>query len=77
MLILSSYFKLLNLLCAVPVGGKNFFKLMQNGEAALLYPGGVSEVNFNICALQCRRSETQNHSLVHRFLFSIVPSHMK
>jgi len=29
---------------AVPVGGRNFFKLMQNGEAALLYPGGVREV---------------------------------
>ena len=29
---------------AVPVGGRNFFRLMQNGEAALLFPGGVREV---------------------------------
>ena len=40
---LSRIFKFLTLV-AVPVGGKNFFKLMQNGEAALLYPGGVREV---------------------------------
>ena len=32
---------------AVPVGGRNFFKLMQMGEAALLYPGGVREVSAN------------------------------
>ena len=29
---------------AVPVTGKNFFKLLRNGEAVLLYPGGVREV---------------------------------
>ena len=29
---------------AVPVGGRNFFRLMQNGEAVLLFPGGVREV---------------------------------
>ena len=32
---------------SVEVGGRNFFKLMQNGECVLLYPGGVREV----CAL--------------------------
>ena len=29
---------------AVMVGGRNFFRLMQNKEAALLFPGGVREV---------------------------------
>jgi hypothetical protein len=29
---------------AVKVGGRNFFKLLQNGEAVLLFPGGVREV---------------------------------
>ena len=29
---------------AVPVGGRNFFRLLQNGEAVLLFPGGVREV---------------------------------
>ena len=29
---------------SVEVGGRNFFKLMQNGECVLLYPGGVREV---------------------------------
>ena len=29
---------------AVPVGARNFYRLMQNGEAALLFPGGVREV---------------------------------
>ncbi|EIE25026.1 alpha/beta-hydrolase [Coccomyxa subellipsoidea C-169] len=28
---------------AVPVGGRNFFKLLQNKEAVLLFPGGVRE----------------------------------
>ncbi|KAL3153931.1 hypothetical protein ABBQ32_013493 [Trebouxia sp. C0010 RCD-2024] len=28
---------------SVEVGGRNFFKLMQNGECVLLYPGGVRE----------------------------------
>eukprot|EP00887_Chlorella_sp_A99_P005096 scaffold25.g5096.t1 len=28
---------------AVPVSGKNFFQLMRNGEAVLLFPGGVRE----------------------------------
>ena len=31
----------------MPVGGRNFFRLLQNGEAVLLFPGGVREV----CAL--------------------------
>ncbi len=31
---------------AVPVGGRNFFKLLQNKEAVLLFPGGVREVRF-------------------------------
>jgi hypothetical protein len=29
---------------AVPVGGRNFFRLLQNKEAVLLFPGGVREV---------------------------------
>ena len=29
---------------AVPVGGKNFFALMRQGEAVLLFPGRVCEV---------------------------------
>jgi len=29
---------------SVEVGGRNFFKLMQQGECVLLYPGGVREV---------------------------------
>ena len=29
---------------AVKVGGRNFFKLLKNGEAVLLFPGGVREV---------------------------------
>ena len=29
---------------SVEVGGRNFFKLLQNGECVLLYPGGVREV---------------------------------
>ena len=29
---------------AVPVSGKNFYQLLKNGEAVLLYPGGVREV---------------------------------
>ena len=29
---------------AVKVGGRTFFKLMQNGEHVLLFPGGVREV---------------------------------
>lgn len=29
---------------AVPVGGRNFYRLLQNKEAVLLYPGGVREV---------------------------------
>ncbi len=29
---------------AVPVGGRNFYRLLKNGEAVLLFPGGVSEV---------------------------------
>lgn len=29
---------------AVKVGGRNFFRMMQNGENVLLYPGGVREV---------------------------------
>ena len=32
------------LVTVVPVGGRNFFRLLQGGEAALLYPGGVREV---------------------------------
>lgn len=30
---------------AVPVGGRTFFRLLQNGEAVLLFPGGVREVS--------------------------------
>ncbi len=29
---------------SVEVGGRNFFKLMQQGECVLLYPGGVRQV---------------------------------
>ena len=29
---------------AVKVGGRNFFRLLKNGEAVLLFPGGVREV---------------------------------
>ena len=29
---------------AVKVGGRNFFKLLQNGENVVLFPGGVREV---------------------------------
>ena len=29
---------------AVKVGGRSFFRLMQNGEHVLLFPGGVKEV---------------------------------
>ena len=29
---------------AVKVGGRTFFKLMQNGEHVLLFPGGAREV---------------------------------
>ena len=29
---------------AVKVGGRTFFKLMQNNEHVLLFPGGVKEV---------------------------------
>ena len=29
---------------AVPVGGRNFFKLLEAGEAVMLFPGGVREV---------------------------------
>ena len=32
---------------AVKVGGRNFFKLLQNGEAVLLFPGGVREVGMH------------------------------
>ena len=35
---------LLSTFGSVEVGGRNFFKLMQNGECVLLYPGGVREV---------------------------------
>lgn len=30
---------------SVEVGGRNFYKLMQQGECVLLYPGGVREVS--------------------------------
>ena len=29
---------------AVPVGGRNFFRLLQNNESVVLFPGGVREV---------------------------------
>ena len=43
----ASFKSLLTTFGAVPVGGRNFFRLLQNGEAVLLFPGGVREV----CAL--------------------------
>ncbi len=39
---------------AVPVTGKNFFKLLKNGEAVLLYPGGVREVGAPHCETTAR-----------------------
>ena len=36
---------------SVEVGGRNFFKLMQNGECVLLYPGGVREVRLPLTLL--------------------------
>ena len=33
---------------AVPVGGQNLYKLLEGGEAALLYPGGVREVRAGV-----------------------------
>ena len=33
---------------AVKVGGRNFFRLLQNGEAVLLFPGGVREVRLAV-----------------------------
>ena len=36
---------------SVEVGGRNFFKLMQQGECVLLYPGGVREVMLVTCVL--------------------------
>ena len=41
---------------AVMVGGRNFFKLMQNKEAALLFPGGAREV----MQLSCLTDATSN-----------------
>ena len=41
---------------AVKVGGRNFFRLLKNGEAVLLFPGGVREVRARSacpCSLPC------------------------
>ena len=40
---------------AVPVGGRNFFKLLQNKEAVLLFPGGVREVRYIYALTLCPR----------------------
>ena len=40
----ASFKSLMTTFGAVPVGGRNFFRLLQNGEAVLLFPGGVREV---------------------------------
>lgn len=48
---------------AVKVGGRTFFKLMQNGETILLYPGGAMEVrqssNIHILLSQHEGIETR------------------
>lgn len=33
---------------AVPVGGRNFFRLLQNKENVVLFPGGVREVRLPV-----------------------------
>ena len=49
---------------AVPVGGRNVFRLMQNGEAVLLFPGGVREVC--VCCRLCQRPRlVSNLLMVH------------
>ncbi len=44
----ASFKNLMTTFGAVPVGGRNFFRLLQNGEAVLLFPGGVREVMTSI-----------------------------
>jgi hypothetical protein len=38
---------------AVPVTASNFFQLMQQGEAVLLFPGGVREVRHGSILARC------------------------
>lgn len=47
---------------AVPVGGRNFFRLMQNGEAVLLFPGGVREVC--VCCRSCQNPQLLSQCLL-------------
>ena len=62
----ASFKSLLTTFGAVPVGGRNFFRLLQNGEAVLLFPGGVREV----CSLP-DRSQRAHSAVPSRDPFAI------